>query len=331
MPRLGKAELFEVVVNAVGESGWNVLYITPPEVHPFQLQIYREDEAYRLRIYVWTLTHGGGRARPADEYRIQVTGVDQIRTFPDEKTLLLGWWETKKVFAGFDVRRHSGPLGRSPSIQIRRAFLEQALSTGFSPCDKGNQEIAIAFRPDFFVEYVRQLEHLHDFGQSVEAFEVLSEIPEHPVINAEAITHLDTTRRQTVVSVSRRLRSNDFRKRVLGAYTQRCAICGVQLKLIDAAHIVPVYHQRSTDETCNGLALCALHHRAYDQALVTVDESYAIVFNRAQAKQLKNLELDSGAEKFELNLLKEILTPHAIADRPHVEYIRLANQIRGWS
>ncbi len=226
MPGLSKAELFEVVVNAVGESGWNVLYITPPSIHPFQLHIYREDEVHRLRIYIWTLTHGGGSARPADEYRIQVTGVDQIRTFPGEKTLLLGWWEIERVFAGFDARRHSGPLGRSPSIQIRRSFLEQAQSTGFSPCDKGNQEIAIAFRPDFFVEYVRQLEHLHDFGQSVEAFEVLSEIPVHPVINAEVINHLDTTRRQTVVSVSRRLRSNDFRRRVLSAYTQRCAICG---------------------------------------------------------------------------------------------------------
>ena len=330
MVGLSKAELFEVVVDAVGESGWNVLYITPPSTHPFQLQIYRGDEGYRLRIYIWTLTHGGGSARPADEYRIQITGVDRIQTFPGERTLLLGWWESEGVFAGFDARKHSGPLGRSPSIQIRRPYLEQAQTAGFSPCDKGNQEIAIAFRPDFFAEYVRQLEHLHDFGQSVEAFEVLSEIPEHPVINAEAITHLETTRRQTVISVSRRLRSNDFRKRVLDAYTQRCAFCGVQLKLIDAAHIVPVNHERSTDETCNGLALCALHHRAYDQALVTVDEGYAIVFNKAQRKHLENLGLGAGAEKFELGLSKKIVPPNAMADRPHVEYIRLANQIRGW-
>lgn len=330
MPGMSKAELFEVIVNAVGESGWNVLYIAPPSTHPFHMQVYREEEGYRLRIYIWTLTHGGGRARPADEYRIQITGVDQIQATAGEKTLLLGWWEEQGVFAGFDVRRHSGPLGRSPSIQIRRPCLEQAQTAGFSPCDKGNQEIAIAFRPDFFVEYVRQLEPLHDFGQSPEAFEVLSDLPQHPVTNDEALTNLDTNRRRTVVSVSRRLRNNDFRKRVLNAYTQRCAVCGVQLKLIDAAHIVPVNHERSTDETHNGLALCTLHHRAYDQALITMDENYAVVFNKAQAVELGRLGLAAGVEKFKENLRSEILVPDALSDRPHVDYIRLANRIRGW-
>ncbi len=131
MAGLNKTELFEVVIDAVGESGWNVLYIAPASVHPFQLQVYRGNEGYQLRIYIWTLTHGGGSARPADEYRIQITGVDQIQTFPGERTLLLGWWEPKGVFAGFDARKHSGPLGRSPSIQIRRPCLEQAQTAGF--------------------------------------------------------------------------------------------------------------------------------------------------------------------------------------------------------
>ncbi|MEI2690954.1 MAG: hypothetical protein V9H69_15085 [Anaerolineae bacterium] len=156
MAGLSKTELLEVVVDAVTESGWNVLYLAPSTAHPFQLQLYRGDEGYRTRIYIWTLTHGGGSARPADEYRIQITGVDQIQLFPGERTLLLGWWEQEGVFAGFDARKHLGPLGRSPSIQIRRPCLEKAQTAGFSPCDKGNREIAIAFRPDFFVEYVRR-------------------------------------------------------------------------------------------------------------------------------------------------------------------------------
>lgn len=330
MAGLSKAELFEIVVDAVGDSGWNVLYIAPSSTHPFRLQIYRGDEAYHLRIYIWTLTHGGGSARPADEYRIQITGVDKIQIFPGERTLLLGWWESEGVFAGFDARKHAGPLGRSPSIQIRRPCLEQAQTAGFSPCDKGNQEIAIAFRPDFFAEYVRQLESLHDFGQSPEALDVLSELPQHPVINDASIANLDMNRRRTVVSVSRRLRNNDFRKRVLSAYVQRCAVCGVQLKLIDAAHIVPVNHDQSTDETRNGLALCALHHRAYDQALLTVSESYAVVFNDAQAEELDRLGFGGGIRSFRENLRSEILVPKAVSERPHVEYIRLANRIRGW-
>ncbi len=174
------------------------------------------------------------------------------------------------------------------------------------------------------------MEPLHDFGQSPEAFEVMSDLPQHPAVNDAAITNLDINRRRTVVSVSRRLRNNDFRKRVLSAYVQRCAVCGVQLKLIDAAHIVPGNHDQSTDETRNGLALCALHHRAYDQALLTVNESYAVVFNDAQAEALKRLGLAGGVRSFKENLRSEILVPEVVSERPHVEYIRLANQIRGW-
>ncbi len=174
------------------------------------------------------------------------------------------------------------------------------------------------------------MEPLHDFGQSAEAFEVLSDLPQHPVINDEAITNLDINRRRTVVSVSRRLRNNDFRKKVLTAYAQRCAICGVQLKLIDAAHIVPVNHEQSTYETRNGLALCAIHHRAYDQALLTVNESYTVVFNEAQAEALDKLGLAGGVKSFRENLRSEILVPKAVSERPHLEYIRLANRIRGW-
>ncbi|MEI2690955.1 MAG: HNH endonuclease signature motif containing protein [Anaerolineae bacterium] len=116
----------------------------------------------------------------------------------------------------------------------------------------------------------------------------------------------------------------------MNAYVQRCAVCGVQLKLIDAAHIVPVNHDQSTDETCNGLALCALHHRAYDQALLAVSASYTVMFNDNQAEELKRLGLAAGIEEFSKNLRQEILLPKVVAERPHTAYIQLANRIRGW-
>src|SRR5713101_3801190 len=102
MAPLRKPELLERVVKAVNESGWNVMYLAPIEQHPFSLQLYHGDESYRVRVYVWNLTHGGGRARPENEYRIQITGIspNSFEQMPGEKTLVLGWWEEIEVFAG---------------------------------------------------------------------------------------------------------------------------------------------------------------------------------------------------------------------------------------
>lgn len=330
MARHNKYDLLEKIVQAINDSGWNVLYTRNIDEHPFYLQIYRESESYKVRIYIWHLTHGGGRARPKNEYRIQITGVDHFEVSTDERTLILGWWKEAEVFAGFDVRKHLGRLGFSPSIQIREEFLREAYTNGFSPCDKGNKEIAIAFRPDFFVEYVRNLESLHDFGQAPEDLTILEQVAQNPEINDEDIQIRDVARKATVVSVSRKLRDVSFRKRVLTAYAFKCAVCGIQLKLVEAAHIIPVSYENSTDETRNGLALCALHHKAYDQALIAVVEDYSVILNRNQTDEFKKLELDAGLAKFVKGLRPIILLPPAINDRPHIEYIKIANSVRGW-
>jgi len=328
-PLLTKGQLLETVVAAIRESGWNVLYLS--DSHPFQLQMYRGDLSFRLLIYIWNITHGGGAARPADEYRIQVTGVSLFEQQPDTKTLILGWWTEAAVFAGFDVRKHRAPLGWSPSFQIRKHSLELAAETGFAPSDKGNEEIAIAFRPDFFVQYVRDLEALHDFGQSSQDFAALEAVAQEPEVNTADFLLTSQERRVAVSSVSRKLRDARFRKNVLIAYSYRCAFCGVQLNLTDAAHIVPVTHESSVDKTYNGLALCALHHRAYDQSLVTLWEDYTVRVNEAEETHLKVIARGAGMEAFRAGLFPSMLLPPAVSDRPHVEYVRLGNNIRGWS
>ncbi len=330
MARHNKYDLLEQVVQAVADSGWSILYLDNIDEHPFHLQIYRGEEYIRVRIYIWHLTHGGGQARPKNEYRIQITGIKQFEPIPEEKTLILGWWKEVEVFAGFDVRKHIGKLGYSPSIQIREEALRDAYVNGFAPCDKGNKEVAIAFRPDFIVEYIRNLEALHDFGQSTEDLVVLSQVAQHPEINDEEILIKDLDRKITVVSVSKKLRDVNFRKRILTAYSHRCAVCGIQLKLVEAAHIVPVNHENGTDETCNGLALCVLHHKAFDQALITIAEDYSVLLNQEQVYELKRQRLDEGITNFTQVLRPIILLPPAISDRPHAHYIRIANHIRGW-
>lgn len=330
MARHNKYDLLGKIVSAVNDSGWNVAYIADIKQHPFYLQVYRDNESYRVKIYIWHLTHGGGKARPKDEYRIQITGVDKFELLHGGKTLILGYWKEADVFAGFDVRKHLGRLGSSPSIQIREDALRKAYINGFEPCDKGNKEVAVAFRPDFFVDYLQSLEPLHDFGQSAKDLSVLSEIAQNPEVNITNVQIQNVERKTTIVSVSKKLRDVSFRKRVLTAYGFHCAVCGVQLKLVEAAHIIPVNHDNGTDETRNGLALCTLHHKAYDQALIAIVEDYSVQINRSRVVELQAQKLSDGLAKFSQDLRPIIILPPSVSDRPHVEYIRIANSIRGW-
>jgi putative restriction endonuclease len=331
VPRLTKDDLLSIIVRSISECGWSILYLDNPVTHPFRLQVYRNDESYRLRVYIWNLTHGGGAARPRSEYRIQITGLP-TRYFEPEiegKTLILGWWDEVEVFAGFDYSKHSGILGSSPSIQIREQYLRNAHINGFSACDKGNEEIAIAFKPSFFIEYVSNLESLHGFGESKYDLSVLETVAENPdAVNDEEIESTSWIRQTVIQTVKKRLRDSSFQERVLTAYNYRCAMCGVQLDLVQAAHIVPVSHEDGTDYTSNGMALCALHHYAYDRGLVFVDEEYSIELNDSKVAQLRSISRDEGLEGFVEALRGMIILPPDRLDRPHRDYLHIANSLR---
>lgn len=315
MARHRKYDLLDIIVQSINDSGWNVLYVRDISQHPFLLKIYNNEESYLLRIYIWNLTHGGGAARPKDEYRIQITGTDHFERIEGEKTLILGWWGEVGVFAGFDFTKHTGKLGYSPSIQIREEYLRKALINGFSACDKGNNEIAIAFRTDFFVNYVQNLEQLHSFGESQRDFEILEEISDNPLtVNDELIQQTSQQRQTAVVQLTKKLRDASFKNRVLTAYGNKCAFSNIQLKLVDAAHIIPVSHDTSTDDTSNGIALSALYHRAYDKGLVTFNGKYQIIVNKKEMAKLQKLGFDGGMDKFLKDLRPIINVPPAVVN-----------------
>jgi len=331
MSRLDKDKLFDIVVQSIRNCGWQVIYLSGQGEHPFRIQMFKDEESYRVRIYIWNITHGGGPLRPADEYRIQITGVGQFEPEPGGKTVILGWWNEARVFAGFDFNFHSQPLGASPSLQIKEQHLRDAYEKGFCPYKKENQEIAIAFRPDFFVEYIKSLEALHTFGQVDRDFEILSSVPVDPsAVSDQQIAEVSEPRRITIASVRRVLRDNSFKDRVLNAYSHQCAMCGLQLDLVEAAHIVPVAHPRSTDETSNGIALCTLHHKAYDKALVTVNSQYKVLVSETRMDYLVEIRHDQGREEFISELRPLVVLPPDARDRANPEYLKIGMEVRGW-
>lgn len=74
-----------------------------------------------------------------------------------------------------------------------------------------------------------------------------------------------------------RLHQARFRGQILVAYAHRCAICRLkETRLLDAAHIVGDLEHRGDPHVTNGLSLCSIHHRAFDQDLVGVASDYKV-------------------------------------------------------
>ena len=77
-----------------------------------------------------------------------------------------------------------------------------------------------------------------------------------------------------------RPRNPAFRREVLRAYERRCAVCDFDVRLgedlidVEAAHIK--WHAAGgPDEVSNGLALCVLHHKAFDRGALGLEVTSA--------------------------------------------------------
>ena len=74
-----------------------------------------------------------------------------------------------------------------------------------------------------------------------------------------------------------RLHQQGFRERVLRAYRRQCAFCRLKHEeLLDAAHIIPDAEPEGEPIVSNGMALCKLHHAAFDRQFVGIRPDYVI-------------------------------------------------------
>jgi putative restriction endonuclease len=84
---------------------------------------------------------------------------------------------------------------------------------------------------------------------------------------------------QVEVTINARRVQTFFRSSVLAAYENSCAVTGLtSAALLNAGHIIPwsVDEGRRADPS-NGIALNALHDRAFDRGLITFDSSFRMV------------------------------------------------------
>ncbi len=102
----------------------------------------------------------------------------------------------------------------------------------------------------------------------------------------------------------------------------------MQLGLVEAAHIVPVSVDGSTDHVQNGLSLLPQFHRAFDSGLIYLTTEYIMKVNDGRARQLQANGLDSGLDELR-RTLGRIALPKMQRHWPDKALIRKANKARG--
>jgi len=92
----------------------------------------------------------------------------------------------------------------------------------------------------------------------------------------------DAARRRYATAVVRlRLHQRTFRERVLEAYQRQCAFCRLRHdELLDAAHIIPDSDPAGEPVVRNGIALCALHHAAFDRYFLGLRPDWVLEVRR---------------------------------------------------
>jgi putative restriction endonuclease len=132
------------------------------------------------------------------------------------------------------------------------------------------------------------------------------------------LPHDPIERRYAVWETRVRLHQARFRARVLPAYANQCTICRLkETRLLDAAHIVPDVEVAGEATVSNGLSLCSIHHRAFDEDLVGISPDYDV---RIHPRLLDDedgpmLDLLKGAHH------NAIVLPRSVKQRPDRELL----------
>lgn len=328
MPAVDPAILVNAILDAFQDAGASAILISSIRQHPRRFIVQTEHGGIEAWVYAWTLTHGGRPSLP-DEYRIQMTTVaSPLPINPKGFTLLLGYEPNLGMFGGFDLIRHRTFTTGSPSVQIDIKSIHKALEDGLAFDRKNNQEIAVAFRPEQILNYMANAEDLHRLGKNAAMYSLLCKASALEQITKTEIEQLTPNRQRIVSTVNRWVRSACFRQQVLGAYGSRCSVTRMQLRLVDAAHILPVEAEETTDDVRNGIALSPTYHRAFDGGLIYLDEDYVMKINSERELQLVTLRLDGGIEDFKRYLGKRVYLPPDRCQWPDTSMIRRANRYR---
>lgn len=119
-------------------------------------------------------------------------------------------------------------------------------------------------------------------------------------------------------AVKKRLHQRGFRERVIAAYQSQCAFCSLKHeKLLDAAHIIPD-EEEGRPTVDNGMALCKIHHAAFDQHIIGVSPNYQIKVKEDVLREKDGPMLKHGIQELQN---KELILPKSKKMWPNQDFL----------
>ncbi|MGO2985814.1 MAG: HNH endonuclease [Brevibacterium aurantiacum] len=112
-----------------------------------------------------------------------------------------------------------------------------------------------------------------------------------------------------------------FRSTVLTAYDNRCSVCNLgHPPLLDAAHIVGDAEEKGIASVVNGLAMCKIHHAAFDRYFLGVRPDYKIEIRHDLLDEIDGPMLRHGLQELHGKMLMTV--PKSQRDRLDGELLR---------
>ncbi len=129
-------------------------------------------------------------------------------------------------------------------------------------------------------------------------------------------------RRYVTRTLQMRLHQRSFRERVLRAYECSCAVCRLRHDvLLEAAHILRDGHPQGEPWVSNGIALCKLHHAAYDEDIMGIRPDYVLEIREDILREKDGPMLTHGLQ--ELNGVSLSKVPKSRSLRPSPEFLEM--------
>lgn len=139
----------------------------------------------------------------------------------------------------------------------------------------------------------------------------------------------DKNKKTEQITRETKLRNRAFRQSTIEAYDFACAVCGMKIYSpktlqweVEAAHIVP-HCANGKDDILNGLALCSLHHWAFDCGWFTLTDDLKVL----GSKKIQDIPPNLGKIVHydfmrELEKYRPILLPNKKELYPHINAIK---------
>jgi putative restriction endonuclease len=234
----------------------------------------RKPAGWRAALSIMTAAPKSGRARPYED----VEGVDGLHRYK--------------------LRRDQGGSAENESLRV--ALREQAPLIWFYGIEAGVFNVIcpvwlVAEEPDKdqFVMALTESQRIVEPQSAVE----------------------ETLRRYLISETKRRLHQPVFANQVIRAYSTRCAVCDLNYRqLLDAAHIIPDKQAHGLPVVSNGLALCKIHHAAYDRNVLGIRPDYVVEIHEKLLYEEDGPMLTHGLQEHHGKSLMRV--PVRISDQP---------------